>query len=228
MTIYLKNPYNICVNATGSLVKKLRKVNGELSAHIYLYEIVTETPSTKMPAFQMLSEVQNTNAILYWFNEIIRIGCTYKTNFPIPKQVVTDFDKALMGAVVRAFGNCKNLKDYLQQCFYYVTSMPYHLPSCCLRLDIAHYMHLVAQWKEMKQLHPRVRTFYLLLMGYLTKITNFSEFKNTIRNIIILCNSEGYGKEKSGLKSLGETRSLRILKRKDSRFEFINTDGKFN
>lgn len=129
-----------------------------------------------MPVFQMLSEVQNTNAILYWFNEIIRIGCTYKTNFPIPKQVVTDFDKALMGAVVRAFGNCKNLKDYLQQCFYYVTSMLYHLPSCCLRLDIAHYMHLVARWKEMKQLHPRVRTFYLLLMGYLTKITNFSEF----------------------------------------------------
>lgn len=65
MTIYLKNPNNISIDATGSLVKKLRKVNGELSAHIYLYEIVAETPSIKMPVFQMLSEVQNTNAILY-------------------------------------------------------------------------------------------------------------------------------------------------------------------
>lgn len=74
--------------------------------------------------------------------------CYYKANFPIPKQVVSDFNKALMRAVIRSFGNCKNLKDYLQQCFYYITGMLYYrycLPSCCLRLDIAHYMHLIAR-----------------------------------------------------------------------------------
>lgn len=65
-------------------------------------------------------------------------------------------------------------------------------------------MHLVTRWKELKQLHPRVRTFYLLIMGYLTKITNFNEFESTIRNIIILCNSERYGKDKNGLNSLDQ------------------------
>lgn len=85
MAIYLRYPNFICVDATGSLVKKLKLPNNELSAHIYLYQIVAETPTTsKMPVFQMLSAIQNTNAIMYWFNEIIRIGCTHKQNLHIP------------------------------------------------------------------------------------------------------------------------------------------------
>lgn len=64
MMIYLKYPNNISVDDTGSLVKKLRKVNGELSAHIYLYEIVAETPSTKMPVFQMLSAEYQRNFVI--------------------------------------------------------------------------------------------------------------------------------------------------------------------
>ena len=59
--------YNyISINAIGSLVKKLKLPNGELSSHIYLYQIVCEIPTVKMPVFQMLSAVQHTNAILYW------------------------------------------------------------------------------------------------------------------------------------------------------------------
>lgn len=60
MAIYLRYPNFICVDATGSLVKKLKLPNNELSAHIYLYQIVAESPISKMPVFQMLSAIQNT------------------------------------------------------------------------------------------------------------------------------------------------------------------------
>ena len=104
---------------------------------------MAETPTSKMPVFQMLSTIQNTNAIMYWFNEIIRIGCTHKQNFPYPNQIVCDFDKALMGAVAKSFGGCKNLKDYLQQRFCYLINMPHNLPLCLIRLGISHYVHLI-------------------------------------------------------------------------------------
>lgn len=82
---------------------------------------------------------------MYWFNEIIKIDCTYKQNFPYPNKTVCDFDKALMGAVTKSFGRCKSLKDYLQQCFCYLTELSHSLPSCLIRLDISHYVHLIFQ-----------------------------------------------------------------------------------
>jgi len=204
MAIYLRFPNFICVDATGSLIKKLKLLNNELSAHIYLYQIVAETPTSKMPVFQMLSAIQNTNAIMYWFNEIIRIGCTHKQNFPYPNQIVCHFDKALMGAVAKLFGRCKNLKDYLQQCFCYLTNMPHSLPSCLIHLDISYYVHLISRWNEFKNVHPRVKTFYMLIMGYLTKITNFQELENVIKSVIILCNCEGCGLNQNKSESLAE------------------------
>jgi len=54
-------PNYISIDATESLVKKLKLLNGELSIYIYLYQIVWET-SAKIPVFQMLSAAQHTNA----------------------------------------------------------------------------------------------------------------------------------------------------------------------
>lgn len=73
--------------------------------YVYLYQIVCETPTVKMPVFQMLSAAQHTNAILYWLLEIRRIGSLHKKSFSCPQQVVCDFDRALMDAIVRAFSN---------------------------------------------------------------------------------------------------------------------------
>lgn len=75
-----------------------------------------------MPVFQMLSAAQNTNTILYWLLEIRRIGSLHKTSFPRPQEVVCDFDRALMDAIVRAFGNCDDLKEYLSISFLSITN----------------------------------------------------------------------------------------------------------
>lgn len=44
----------------------------------------------------------------------------------------------------------------------------------------------------------------MLIMGYLTKITDFREFENVIRSVIILCNSEGCGLMQNKSESLAK------------------------
>lgn len=98
-----------------------------------------------MPVFQMLSAVQHTNAILYWLFEIRRIGSLHKTSFPCPQQIVCDFDRALMGSIVRAFGKCNDLKEYLSRCYLLITNKNEKMPACFLRLDISHYVNFITR-----------------------------------------------------------------------------------
>lgn len=98
----------------------------------------------------------------------------HKPNFPLPKQVVCDFDKALIGAIVRAFYQCKNLQDYLSQCFICLNKESKNLPPTFLRLDVSHFIHMVSRWKELKLIHPQARLFYITIMAFLTKISDFA------------------------------------------------------
>lgn len=184
--IYVENFEYICIDGTKSLIKKLKKPSGELSPHIYLYQIVTKTNTFHMPVFQMLSASQNTNTIYFWLIEIIRIGMQHKRNFPLPKQVVCDFDKALMGAIARAFCQCQNLQNYLSRCFLSLMGETKDLPSSYLRLDISHFIHIISRWKELKILHPQVRIFYMTIMAFLTKISDFVEFTEVAKCAVVL------------------------------------------
>lgn len=189
VAVFIEYSQFICIDGTGSLVKKLKTPTGELCSHIYFHQIVTETLGSKVSVFQILSAFQNTNSICYWLNEIIRIGSKHTTKFPFPKQVVCDFDKALMGAIVRAFGECRDLKDYLSRCFRCLTGSTNALPSCFLRLDVSHYIHMICRWKELKTLHPLARTFWIMVMAHLTKIKDFDKFQEIVKSAIIVSNS---------------------------------------
>lgn len=82
-----------------------------------MYQIVVKTETSHVPVFQMLSASQNTNTIHFWLIDILRIGMKHTSNFPLPKEIVCDFDRALIGAFVKAFCKCQNLHHYLSQCF---------------------------------------------------------------------------------------------------------------
>ena len=56
-----------------------------------------------IPVFQMISASQTTVTIMHWFLKFIQIGTAGNPNFPLSKEVITDFDKALLGASVRVF-----------------------------------------------------------------------------------------------------------------------------
>lgn len=204
IAIFVQNSEYICIDGTGSLVKKLKKPSGELSSHIYLYQIVTKTDTSYMPVFQMLSASQNTNTIHFWLVEIIRIGMKHKPNFPLPKQVVCDFDRALIGAIVRAFCQCKNLQNYLSQCFICLNGESKNLPPTFLRLDISHFIHMISRWKELKIIHPQARLFYITIMAFLTKISNFEQFQDVAKCAIVLTNSEMFGNTKDNIPSYAE------------------------
>ena len=68
----------------------------------------------------MLSAAQNMVAIMTWLLEFLRTGNLGNPKFPLPKEVVTEFDKALRGAVSRVFSEAKSLKDYLKNCFHVI------------------------------------------------------------------------------------------------------------
>ena len=55
-------------DATGSLVKKIRRPNGR-SGHIFLYEGVLNTGKTQFPIFLLLREKNDANHICYWLSE---------------------------------------------------------------------------------------------------------------------------------------------------------------
>lgn len=152
----------------------------------------------------MLSASQNTNTIHFWLIEIIRIGMKHKSNFPLPKEVVCDFDKALIGAIVRAFCKCKNLQDYLSQCFIYLHKETKNLLPTFLRLDVSHFIHMVSRWKELKLIHPQARLFCITIMAFLTKVSDFTEFQEIARCDIVLANSEMFGNTKDNIPSYAE------------------------
>jgi len=53
------------IDATGSLIKKIKLPNGELCPHIYLYQAVAQIGENTAPIFQMISASQNTNTIVF-------------------------------------------------------------------------------------------------------------------------------------------------------------------
>lgn len=226
MLVYLEYYDTLYIDATGSLIKKFSLPNGELLSHIYLYQAVTNTPNYKMPVFQMLSAVQNVNAIQYWLTEFLRIGSIKKANFPIPKSVICDFDMALLNGIVKAFGQYSNLKHYLTTCFALILrEYSVETPKCLIQLDIRHYMNMVSRWKFFSQLTPKVKKLYIRAMALLTKQTNFSHFVELTKSIILLSLSEEIGKDYDGNESPSEAVRIFITNHIKDIEEYVTCDN---
>jgi len=153
----LKMPLSI--DATGSIVKKIIRLynNGkQKSRYIFLYVAVTHIETQIIPVCQMLSEKHDTNFILYWLNYWLNsIGEEYRL-----LEVITDRLLALQNACCLAFNNM-TYKKYLENCFKLLKNETSDVPNCYIRIDIAHLMHSVSQWKCWKGQHKRIKDFYM-------------------------------------------------------------------
>jgi len=109
-----------------------------------------------------------------------------------------------MGAIVRAFSNCNDIKEYLSVCFLLITNKQGKMPTCFLRLDISHYVSFITRWKIFTSVHPKVKTFYIMIMCLLTRTTDFTDLQQIVRAAIILCFSENVGKDENQQDSLAE------------------------
>ncbi|EFN66884.1 120.7 kDa protein in NOF-FB transposable element, partial [Camponotus floridanus] len=183
----------LTVDATGSIGKKLRLPNGEKSPHLFLYECVCVSELGNFPAFQMISAKQDASMISYFLSEIIRDGA------PIPKIVVTDFGKAILIAIAHIFANCIDLRHYLQICYNIINNICCNnIPQCYMRLDISHFIGMIAKWECLRGKAPKIRQFFLRCLGQAYQMENFTVVHNFLKSVLIVTLSEEIGLDKSG------------------------------
>ncbi|KAF5904350.1 NOF-FB transposable element, partial [Clarias magur] len=192
-TLSKKPHQTMCFDATGSVVRKLARPNGS-SGHIFLYQgVLTGHNSSSVPVVQMLSERHDTNAITQWLTEWIRAGA------PIPKEAVSDFSLALLGALVKAFTPHPDLKSYINECFgVLLGKQSAKLPSCFVRVDVAHCIKMICQWDSLKNKTHRIKDFFVRSIVQLLKSQSLNHAKELIRAITIVALSEAEGNDSSG------------------------------
>lgn len=100
-----------------------------MSKHNFLYQCVMNCKNGQFSVCQMVSESHNTNSIHFWLAEWIRSGV------PVPKEVICDWSRALLIAIIRAFTGYLTIEDYADA-FRNINN----LPKCYVRIDVAHFI----------------------------------------------------------------------------------------
>lgn len=175
-----KNAY-FTMDATGSIAKKLSMPDGTKSAHLFLYQCVI-VPEDKrgIRVFQMISAKQDASLITYFLLEIRRAGAT------VPSVVITDFGRAILVALARAFADCADLKHYLQRCFdIVIKNKEVDLPSSYLRLDVSHIIKIISNWECLRHLPNKVRQFYLRCIAQAYKMQNLNELCSFLTSVLV-------------------------------------------
>lgn len=184
----------LTIDATGSIGKKLRLPNKEKSPHLFLYECMCVSEFGNFPAFQMVSAKQDASIISYFLSEIVRDGA------PIPRIVVTDFGKAILIAVARTFANCLDLRHYMQICYEIINNIySGNIPQCYIRLDVSHFIGMIAKWECLRGRALKIRQFFLRCLGQAYQMENFIEVHNFIKSVLIVALSEEIGVDESGI-----------------------------
>lgn len=142
---------SVAIDATGSIVKKLKRSEKCFSKHIFLYQCVINSEAhEKLSVAHMISECQTINYICFWLMEFVKTGA------PPPKEVTCDGSKALLTATIRAFTNCSSINEYADECWA-------NVPGCYVRIDVAHFSKLYATY--FSGINPRVKKFFMASLG---------------------------------------------------------------
>lgn len=190
-------PACVYTDATGSIVKKIRKPDNSNSKHIFLYNCVINCDRGGLfPVAQILTESHNTNSIQFWLIEWIRSGA------PRPREVVCDFSKALLIATVRSFSGYLTIENYTDAC------KDVYVPDCYIRIDVAHFIKKYATF--LKDVRIRIRQFYLSLLGQLILCRNEEMAKILLTSILVIARSETEGVTQDGTLTICEEHKIKI------------------
>jgi len=174
----------LAIDATGSIGKKINLPTGEKSPHIFLYQVLCVSDVGNFPVFQMVSTKQDASMISHFFSEIIRDGA------PIPRMVVSDFGKAILIEIARIFAGCSHLSHYLQLCYNIINNQNNIIPSCYIRLDVSHFISMIARWDCLKGKPVKIRQFFLRCLAKVYQMENFIQLQNFIKSVLIVALSE--------------------------------------
>ncbi len=182
----------VSIDATGSVVQRIKLFSGGDTKSIFLYEVVLHDKKNNLhyAVSHMLSARHTANAIAYWLLEWIRSGVV-----KLPSTVVTDSSFALMHAVCKSFTQFTSLWDYLSCCATLLLhpEIPCTLPRCFVRNDVNHVIHMFAKWNEVRTASRNVKNFYMRSLGLIVTSTQYEEAKEIIELIFIVALSKENG-----------------------------------
>lgn len=177
------------MDATGGIAKKLLMPDGTKSAHLFLYQcVIVPEDNRGIPVFQMISTKQDAALLTYFLLEIRRAGAA------VPSVTITDFSRAILVALARAFADCADLKNYLERCYDVVMkNKEITLPGTYLRLDVSHVIKIISNWECLRHLPNKVRQFYLRCIAQAYKMQSMEELNSFLTSALTVALSEDVG-----------------------------------
>lgn len=174
----------VYIDATGSISPKFTKSNGDKTSELLLYLVAINYCGQQCTVGQMISDSQEADVITRFWNTWLSYG------FPRPREVVMDNNEAQLIGTITSFIGCKRVGEYANACRKEV------VPSCYVRIDVAHFIHLYAGlFTKSSRL---VKVFYLACIGKLLCMTEEKEIWEYLKLILTVALSERSGKLPSG------------------------------
>jgi len=175
-------PVTISFDATGGVCKKIKRYDNQLSWVIFLYEGVMNLFGKSFTVLSMLSEQHDNVSISLWLKRWL------KHDVKPPKVAVSDQSLPLMSGIVQAFTQYNSLEKYLEVCFLILSSnRKPEIPTCFVRNDINHFIHLVTQWPPLKKAkHFSAKELFSRSMGLLVYSTSMVEAELILEAMFIV------------------------------------------
>ena len=135
-----ESEYSIAIaDTTGSLIKTV-EIDGRLSGHIFLHQLITRIHGYKkaIPITQMAAERLDVSKLKSWLKTSFKNKC-------FPKEFVTDGSLSLSNAISSVFNNIP-YKLYLNKCYAYLKYKNINeLPQSFIRHNRAHLIHAITR-----------------------------------------------------------------------------------
>lgn len=129
-----------------------------------------------------------------------------KAGAPPVRQIVTDGSKALQNALSLSYNDC-SFSVYLDDCHEVAKGIKSNMLPCFIRSDIAHLIKSVTRWACFAKDQENVKDFYIRIIGFLSKISNYEEFMKVVFYVFLVCQSPKVGDGTKVFSSLDELKN---------------------
>lgn len=187
-----KEQYTTCAvptisfDATGGVCRKIQRYGNNYSNSIFLYEGIMKIKDQNFSVLSMLSEQHDSISISVWLKRWIQCGVKP------PKVSITDQSLALMSATVQAFTQYESLEKYLQICYLLCRgNKDIEIPQCFIRNDVNHFVHLITQWKPLKNArYQRTKQLFVRSLALLITCDSIKNAEQILEAIFIVAMSK--------------------------------------
>lgn len=88
----------------------------------------------------------------------------------------------------------------MQICYEIINNTYFgNIPQCYIRLNISHFIGIIAKWECLRGRALKIRQFFLRCLGQAYQMENFTEVHNFMKSILIVALSEEIGVDESGI-----------------------------